>query len=681
MSTAFKLRNGTLLLSTEAPGGIYNAAQLKKIASLCEGETAIVKATEDQRLALFVKPEQAGNIASELKAIGLGIRHYQDGLHHPTSCIGELCPDHEQDALGSALDISQQLEAIKLASPLKIGINGCARCCVPCHTLDISVVGDAAGYRMHLGGKNSQLPEMASFMAESIPPAELPQLILKVIELYQKHSTEGESLQEVIERVGAAEFIGILAPYSQDASGDSDPFAPTQEATPSEPEAIDSSDGMEDMDTSSFDATPELVADESGDLLLGAEDTITAPEELNDSQNLLLEDHTAASPDELSLVENEELSMDTISDVDVDLSTLTSPSSFGADIDPKSIGDEIDVNSEIEISHNNSSISGPDIALSEHFGEDDIEELHESNSDATIISEGAGELEAMPEDDLFLNSDDDISEAVIDVSDVMKTAPATAVSTDIADESLGIDDIPVENFEPELAIETELESKLVDEDAYEKQLNASIAAQEQLVDQSTVDEDRESTLDLLNENNTSLDDAEFTEEVLPTSASEVLAQDELSLEEEAAVDDDLMLEEEMTQASSNQFAEVNLEEDSSEFEESLSDDPRDHLPLSEVVGTIGHPPSDPTPIRQSISQDAVKVHKSRPAGWNFAGLDVDADSNPVLSFSNGVQITLTEEAVATGSITVGGHQIVLTAANGGIEVQMDGMKMFLPKAA
>ena len=64
---------------------------------------------------------------------------------------------------------------------IKIGINGCARCCVPCHTLDISVVGETAGYRVSLGGKTSQLPEMATYMAEGIPADELPGMLTKVV--------------------------------------------------------------------------------------------------------------------------------------------------------------------------------------------------------------------------------------------------------------------------------------------------------------------------------------------------------------------------------------------------------------------------------------------------------------------------------------------------------------------
>ncbi|MBM4253670.1 MAG: hypothetical protein FJ146_17015, partial [Deltaproteobacteria bacterium] len=220
MGTAFKLQNGQVLLSTEAPGGVYTAAQLRKIAELCDSDSALAKATEDQRLALFVAPEHVAKVASSLRATGLGVRHYQDGLHQPVNCVGELCPEHQQDAMGAGMEIAAELAAIKLESPLKIGINGCARGCVATHTLDISVLGDSNGYRISLGGKNSQIPEMAAFMADGVPSAKLPKLIAKIVSIYKEIAEPGESLQEVIERHGAGKFIAALAPYSQDAHQD-----------------------------------------------------------------------------------------------------------------------------------------------------------------------------------------------------------------------------------------------------------------------------------------------------------------------------------------------------------------------------------------------------------------------------------------------------------------------------
>src|SRR5690606_16859047 len=123
------------------------------------------------------------------------IRHYQWGLHQPVSCIGALCPHHVQDSLSSAMELTDALAGIELTTPLKIGFNGCARACVPTHTLDISVIADGSGYRVNLGGKNSQIPEMAMFMAEGVPADKIVGLLTKVIDVYREYAQDDESLQ------------------------------------------------------------------------------------------------------------------------------------------------------------------------------------------------------------------------------------------------------------------------------------------------------------------------------------------------------------------------------------------------------------------------------------------------------------------------------------------------------
>jgi dissimilatory sulfite reductase (desulfoviridin) alpha/beta subunit len=282
MSQLFRLKNGTVLLSTEAPGGIYNSGQLKKIAELCSKELAIVKATEDQRLALFVKESEVEKVAKELRAMGLGFRHYQDSLHQPVSCLGELCEEHEQPAMATAMDITKEIASIQLTAPLKIGINGCARCCTPCHTLDIAVVGDASGYRISLGGKTRQMPEFASYFAEGVPPKELPKRLKTVIETFKNLAEDGETLHDVIERCGVTDFVQALAPYSQDAAHREDPFAKEAEAGESLDDVAVPADELESLDET--DTAADLESDTPD---MDLENHLTAEDDLSIADDTL----------------------------------------------------------------------------------------------------------------------------------------------------------------------------------------------------------------------------------------------------------------------------------------------------------------------------------------------------------------------------------------------------------
>lgn len=216
MTRQFNLKNQAVVIIPEVDGGIYSPSQLKKIALLGEQDCLMIKATEDQRLALVVKADKVSSVTTELQTLGMSVRNYQDGLHQPVSCMGALCPDHEQDALGTAMDISSEPFDSHFESPIKIGINGCGKCCTPCHTLDISLVGEANGYRISVGGKNAQYPEFATLIADGVPTAETPKAVRAIIDTYRAEAQPGESLHEFIERVGPNTLTAALAPWSQD---------------------------------------------------------------------------------------------------------------------------------------------------------------------------------------------------------------------------------------------------------------------------------------------------------------------------------------------------------------------------------------------------------------------------------------------------------------------------------
>src|SRR5688572_13786000 len=148
MTNPFKLQNGSIFVITEAPGGLYNSEQLKLIADLCERESIVTKVTEDQRLGLIIEESKYQDISNELQTMGLGLRHYQAGLHQPVGCLGAHCPLHEQDALSTTMQMTEALANKTSKSPVRIGINGCSAACVPTHTLDVSILGETGGYRV-----------------------------------------------------------------------------------------------------------------------------------------------------------------------------------------------------------------------------------------------------------------------------------------------------------------------------------------------------------------------------------------------------------------------------------------------------------------------------------------------------------------------------------------------------
>jgi hypothetical protein len=587
MGNIFKLKNGSILLSTEAPGGIYNASQLKKIASLCDGESVVVKATEDQRLALLVNPDKAAVIAAELKAIGLGIRHYQDGLHQPVSCVGEMCEDHEQDALGSALDVSAEIEGLKLSSPLKIGINGCAKCCVPCHTLDISIVGDSSGYRISLGGKNSQLPEMASFMAEGVPAGDLARLVKSIIEIYKAGAQEGESLQEFIDRDGSSKFVQALAPWSQDAADSGDPFAggsapSVPAAAPSE--EADTAEEMPDLGAADeIEVAVDQVAD--GEMAVIADDNTIVHDQLSglEGEDLVLED-TPLNPEELNqerefeiAAESDSISMESLEEIPV--------SSDGA------AGDEI------EVSIDGGGVdSGPEISMQELELDDDLSQAAADLQEAPV----AEVVAAAPAQ----NASDDLSEAAIDAGDALR-----------AQESAG-----------------QVEAVGQSEDMLEAELSASIEAQKDLLANDTMESASEAGNEILEASNPSLDTSEFDDHEI---ISEV-----------------------------DQGDHGDHDDNDDEF------DVNDHLPLSEVVST-----SKLTSMKPAMATLTPKK------SWSIAGFDMDENGCPVVTWTNGVAITITPAAVEVGSLAVGGHTIQLTKRDGGVNVEIDGVRMFIPVAA
>ncbi|MBI2602816.1 MAG: hypothetical protein HYW48_07160 [Deltaproteobacteria bacterium] len=274
----FALKNGSIFLALESPGGIYNPSQLECIAKLCDEKSIIAKLTEDQRVGIYIPEAELSAVAKRVNEVGLGLRHYQNGLHQPQTCIGELCTFAQQDALGLSVKITEALKDVETVSPLRIGINGCMRNCVPSHTLDISLIGDDGGYRMYIGGRTSGFPELSSFIAEDIPESDVPNLTKKILELYNKNVQDEESLGDVIERMGVSPFVDVLKPYSQDAAGGGADFSEPMEEESGE--SLGPEESLEIVETSEEAEleAPEIEIEETGETFIEEEGDVESAE-------------------------------------------------------------------------------------------------------------------------------------------------------------------------------------------------------------------------------------------------------------------------------------------------------------------------------------------------------------------------------------------------------------------
>lgn len=638
-NNVFKLKNGSILLSTEAPGGIYNSMQLKEIASLCEEDMAIVKATEDQRLALFVPEEKAGSIAERLQAIGLGIRNYRSGLHQPTSCIGELCPDHKQDAQSAAMSVTEELQNFEISQPVRIGINGCEKCCVPCHTLDISVTGKENGYQLNIGGKNSTIAEFGTFVAEGIPEEQLPTMLKNILETYKKESNEDETLQDLIERQGSAKFISVLAPYSQDAADTSEDIFATE----------DDEEALEDVPEENIEnlfeeETPasETKSESSADIEVDELEEIPASEtESKSSADIEMDELEEAATDELY----NEAFTEELKDEITDLNDTPSPSNEQLEnlsvLESKTLDDsDIDIDP-TEFTKNE--VLPQDVLIDNGSLEDNIDDLSELSVQPDLSNEIDDlENEINTEE---VSKDPDLSE--LDNLD--------SLENDMTEENLDDLDSPEEIMPEEDIAETpseEINEETSDEEsAFEDQITKEIEAHDPtpLIDEQAQQE-RLETLD-------SIDAIDEIPEVENIDIDETVMSEADEEQGFNVPDDESFNDLEAETDGLDELSELeNIEEDFSDIES----------------------PEEPEPQMENITSISTAPKKSKSSFMKSIQFSND---RLLAEFSNGARVEIDPENFALGeaqSINIGDIQFEVIKEADGFTVQTDSIKLTLP---
>lgn len=211
----FNLNNGSVFVLADAAGGVYSGDQIKAICEVADSESAFLKVTEDQRIGFMVAPDRLPDVQKRLAKVGVLLRAYRNvGVASPKACLGDLCPHKEQDALGDAIEVGRYLnKTFGSDRPfVSIGLNGCSSACTQSAVDDIHIVGESSGYKISIGGKHSEMPQLGQFLAENIEKEKLPDAIAKILNVYFENRQEDERIFDVLERTGISAFMEALSP-------------------------------------------------------------------------------------------------------------------------------------------------------------------------------------------------------------------------------------------------------------------------------------------------------------------------------------------------------------------------------------------------------------------------------------------------------------------------------------
>lgn len=163
----------TYAIAPHIPGGITNAATLRKIAEVAERYDArSLKITSAQRIAIIGLPEEKlDEIWTALgeahgAAIGLCVRSVK-------ICPGtDYCKRGQQDSVAIGLEMDRRYHGMELPWKFKMGVSGCLNDCGEVCIKDVGLIGTPKGWNLMVGGNGGSQPRLSVKLMENIATGE-----------------------------------------------------------------------------------------------------------------------------------------------------------------------------------------------------------------------------------------------------------------------------------------------------------------------------------------------------------------------------------------------------------------------------------------------------------------------------------------------------------------------------
>ncbi|MEW6663514.1 MAG: DUF1858 domain-containing protein [Bacillota bacterium] len=185
------------------PGGLVDPATLRRIAEVAEKYgCAAIKLTSAQRLALVGLKKEDVPKAWEDLGMKPGAAH-GNRVRNIKFCPGDaFCIRGEQDAVNLGMALDARYHGMELPAKMKMAVSGCPRKCTDASSVDIGVVGTAAGYMLLVGGCGGIKPRQGRMLADGLSQEQVLELVERIVAYFKEHGELNERLGNLIVRVG-----------------------------------------------------------------------------------------------------------------------------------------------------------------------------------------------------------------------------------------------------------------------------------------------------------------------------------------------------------------------------------------------------------------------------------------------------------------------------------------------
>jgi NAD(P)H-nitrite reductase large subunit len=191
----------TYAIAPHIPGGLTDAATLRRIADVAEGHGARLKITSAQRIAIIgLAEEQLDAIWTELgekpgAAIGLCVRSVK-------ICPGtDFCKRGLQDSVKIGLEMDTRYHGLELPWKIKMGVSGCVNDCSEVCIKDFGLIGTPKGWRLLVGGNGGAKPRLSALLAENLSDEQALAAIDRLVEWYRIQDRKCR-MGKIVEEVG-----------------------------------------------------------------------------------------------------------------------------------------------------------------------------------------------------------------------------------------------------------------------------------------------------------------------------------------------------------------------------------------------------------------------------------------------------------------------------------------------